>query len=567
MEHKWVLDDEFAEEDIERLAGELGVPRVLSHILLQRGVDCFDKAQTYFRPDLNELYDPYLMKDMDIAVKRLNEALSKGEKILVFGDYDVDGVSSCSLVYLVLAKLVGSKASYYIPDRIKDGYGLSKRAIEKARDDGISLIITVDCGVTAIEEVKHATECGVDIIISDHHESGDELPPAVAVLDPKRKDCPYPFKELAGVGVAFKFMQGLYDQLGMNKSELDEYLDLVAIGSSADIVPLIDENRILVRHGLDRINYNPRFGVKALLESTGLDKRDITVGLIVFVVAPRINAVGRMGDAGRAVKLLVARSLQQGRVAAKELERENKLRRTVDENTFKEAIELVEQKLQPDDDSCIVLYQKDWHPGVIGIVASRIVERYYRPAIMISVVNGVGKGSARSIANFNIYEAIKSCSEYLEAFGGHKYAAGLTIKEENIPAFVEKFKIAAANTLPEKDLIPTVQVDCEVRLKDFDERLMRLLKLMGPFGPKNLRPVFVSRQLNIVGDPCIVGGNHLKLNVEQNGVVMNAIGFNLGNHLEKVKTQKALVDCAYVIEENFWNGRKKLQLRLKDVKV
>jgi len=567
MEHKWVLDDEFAEEDIERLAGELGVPRVLSHILLKRGVDDFDKAQTYFRPDLSKLYDPYLMKDMDIAVERLNKALSEGEKMLVFGDYDVDGVSSCSLVYLVLAKLVGSKASYYIPDRITEGYGLSKQSIDKAREDNISLIITVDCGVTAIEEVKYANERGVDVIVCDHHESGDELPPAVAVLDPKRKDCPYPFKELAGVGVAFKFMQGLFEQLGMNKSELDEYLDLVAIGSSADIVPLIDENRILVRHGLDMINYNPRYGVKALLESTGLDKRDITVGLIVFVIAPRINAVGRMGDAGRAVKLLVARSLQQGRVAAKELERENKLRRTVDENTFKEAVEIVESKLQPDDDSCIVLYKKDWHPGVIGIVASRIVEKYYRPAIMISVVNGIGKGSARSIQGFNIYEAIKSCDEYLEAFGGHKYAAGLTIKEENIPAFIEKFKIAAENTLPESDLVPTVRVDCEVALNDFDERLMRLLKLMGPFGPKNLRPVFVSRNLNVVGDPCVVGGNHLKMNVEQNGVVMPVIGFNLGNRLEQVKTQKALVDCAYVIEENFWNGRKKLQLRLKDLKV
>ncbi len=392
------------------------------------------------------------------------------------------------------------------------------------------------------------------------------MPPANAILDPKRNDCPYPFKELAGVGVGFKLIQGLYQRLGMEVSELDEYLDIVAIGSSADIVPLVDENRILVRHGLDQINYNPRFGVKALLESAGIDKREMTVGLIVFVIGPRINAVGRMGDARRAVQLLTAQSLQQARILAKELERENKVRRSVDENTFKEAVEIVENRLLAQDDSAFVLYKKDWHPGVIGIVASRIVERYYRPTIMISVADGIGKGSARSVANFNVYEAIKECSEYLTAYGGHKYAAGLTIEEDKIPAFAEKFKEIARQRLTEEDLIPSMKIDCEVELNEFDERLMRLLKLMGPFGPMNLRPIFVSRNLKVVGDPCIVGNNHLKLTVEQNGVVMTAIGFNLGEMLDRIKEKKQSIHCAYAIEENHWNGRKELQLRLKDIK-
>ncbi len=566
MEYKWVIHHEVDEEDVDALVEELGIPRVLSRILLKRGVDNFEKAQLYFRPTLEQLHDPFLMKDMDVATERLHRALETGEKIQVYGDYDVDGVSGCTLLYLVLSRMVGSKVSYYIPDRISEGYGLSREAMRESAEKGVNLIVTVDCGVTAVEEIRYARELGIDVIVCDHHEPGDELPPAVAVLDPKRPDCPYPFKELAGVGVGFKFLQGLYAHLGLEQSELDEYLDIVAIGSCADIVPLVDENRILVRHGLDRINFNPRFGVRALIESSGLSKKEITAGLIVFVLAPRINAVGRMGDARRGVQLLAAESLQKAREMAKELEKENRLRRNVDEVTFKEALEIVETKLDPENDYAFVLYKRDWHPGVIGIVASRIVERYYRPTIMISVVDGVGKGSARSVTNFNIYEAIKECSEFLTTFGGHKYAAGLTIPEENIPPFIEKFKEVARRELTEEDLVPVMKVDCEVELKEFDERLIRLLKLMGPFGPLNLRPVFVSRNLRVVGEPSVVGNNHLKLSVEQDGVVMSAIGFNLGDRLPHILNNNQVLDCAYVIEENYWNGRKELQLRLKDIK-
>ncbi len=566
MEYKWVFDCDYDEEDIAKIASELAVPEVMARILLNRQIDSFEKARVFFRPDLENLHDPFLMKDMDVAVDRLFHALENGERILIYGDYDVDGVSAASLMYLVLSRLVGSRVSYYIPDRMTEGYGLSEKGIREAAEKGVSLIVTVDCGVTAVEEIRLARELGMDTIVCDHHQPGEQLPPAVAVLDPKRPDCPYPFKELAGVGVGFKLLQGLYKRLQLDEAELDEYLDLVAIGSAADIVPLVDENRILVRHGLDKINYNPRYGVKALLETAGLNGREMSVGLIVFVIAPRINAVGRLGDARRAVQLLTAQTLQKARLLAKELEKENRLRRDIDETTFKEALSIVEEKLDPTRDRAFVLYKRDWHPGVIGIVASRIVERFYRPTILISVVDGIGKGSARSIANFNIYEAIKSCSHLLTGFGGHKYAAGLTIDENRIPEFVECFKQAAASQLEPEDLVPSLRIDSEVELKDFDQRFVRLLKLLGPFGPMNMRPVFVSRNLKMYGSPSIVGNNHLRLKVEQNGVIMDAIGFNMGDYLNKIQENNGVIDCAFVVEENRWNGQVKLQLRLKDIR-
>ena len=566
MDYKWVIDCDYNDEDVDRLSKELGIPDLLSKILLKRGIDSFEKARHYFRPDLEALHDPFLMKDMERAVDRLVQALENGEKIMVYGDYDVDGVSGASLLYLVLSQLVGPKVSYYIPDRITEGYGLSIKSIDEIAAQGVSLIVTIDCGVTAVEEIAHANQLGIDVIVADHHQPGETLPPAVAVLDPKREDCPYPFKELAGVGVGFKFMQALYKRLGLPESELDQYLDIVALGSCADIVPVIDENRILVRHGLDRINFNPRYGIKALLESSGIEKKEITVGLIVFVLAPRINAVGRMGDAKRAVQLFTARSLQEARAIARELERENKARRNVDETTFKEALEIVENRLDPENDYAFVLYKKDWHPGVIGIVASRIVERYYRPTIMISVVDGIGKGSARSISGFNIYEAIRDCSHLLTAFGGHKYAAGLTIEEEKIPAFIKCFKNIARERITPQDLVPQMTIDCEANFKYFNDRFIRLLKLMSPFGPMNMRPIFMSRNVRIVEEPAIVGNNHLKLVLEQEGHKFEAIGFNMADALPRIQQKGGVVDCAYVLEENHWNGKKTIQLRLKDIK-
>jgi single-stranded-DNA-specific exonuclease len=566
MEYKWVQDCDYDQKIVDEIATELAVPPIMARILLNRQIDSFEKAHTFFRPDLENLYDPFLMKDMDKGVERLHRALLNGENILVYGDYDVDGVCSASLLYLVLSRMVGPKVSYYIPDRITEGYGLSDKSIKEAAENGVNLIVTVDCGVTAIEEVQLANDLGMDTVVCDHHQPAEQLPAAVAVLDPKLPDSNYPFEELAGVGVAFKLLQGLYKKLDLPEAELDEFLDLVAIGSCADIVPLIDENRILVRHGLDKINYNPRYGVRALLESSGLSNREVTAGLIVFVLAPRINAVGRLGDARRAVQLFNSQSLQQARTFARELEKENRARRDIDEITFKDAQSIVENRLNPNEDKAFVLYKEDWHPGVIGIVASRIVEKFYRPTIMITVMDGIGKGSARSIANFNIYQAIKECSHLLSGFGGHKYAAGLTINQDMIPEFVKCFKKAAEKDIQLEDLIPNIRIDGEIELQQFTPRFIRLLKLLGPFGPMNMRPVFMSRNLKIIGNPSIVGQNHLKLKLEQEGSVFDAIGFNMGDYLAKIEKNDGIVDCVYGIEENRWNGKTQIQLRLKDIR-
>ncbi|MCK5074967.1 MAG: single-stranded-DNA-specific exonuclease RecJ, partial [Calditrichia bacterium] len=366
------------------------------------------------------------------AVARLIAALKKGEHILVYGDYDVDGTTSSALVYMVLRKFAGFRVSFFIPDRMNEGYGLSEEGLNKAKDDGVNLIITVDCGITAVKEVAYAKKLGMDVIISDHHVPAETYPDAVAILDPKREDDSYPFNELAGVGVAYKLLQALFEELKLDQNDLADFLDLVAVGSCADIVPLIDENRILVKNGLDIINQNPRVGIRALLESAGIARRHIQASTVVFSMAPRINAAGRMGDASRAVNLFVTEDMETARTFARVLEDENRTRRTIDEGTFKEAVELVEKYPDKFDSKAFVVYKTDWHPGVIGIVASRMVEKYYKPMIMIAVSNGIGKGSARSVDNFDIYSAIKKCEEYLTEFGGHKNAAGLSIKEENI---------------------------------------------------------------------------------------------------------------------------------------
>ncbi len=566
MEYKWIQDCDYDEKIVAEIAKELAVPSIMARILLNRQIDSFEKAYNFFRPDLENLHDPYLMNGMDQAVDRLHHALLNGENILIYGDYDVDGVSAASLLYLALARMVGPKVSYYIPDRITEGYGLSEKSIREVAKNGISLIITVDCGVTAVSEIQLAKELGLDTIVCDHHQPSEELPSAVAILDPKLPDSKYPFDELAGVGVAFKLLQGLYKRLELSEAELDEYLDLVAIGSCADIVPLIDENRILVRHGMDRINYNPRYGVRALLETSGLTNKEITAGLIVFVLAPRINAVGRLGDARRAVQLFSSQTLQQARTAARELEKENRARRNIDELTFKEALDIVENKLSLEEDKAFVIYKEDWHPGVIGIVASRLVEKFYRPTIMITVMDGIGKGSARSITNFNIYQAIKDCSHLLSGFGGHKYAAGLTIAENKIPEFVKCFKEVARQQIQPEDLIPCIKIDGEIELQEFNPRFIRLLKLLGPFGPMNMRPIFMSRKLKIVGSPNIVGQNHLKLKLEQNGAILDAIGFNMGDYIDRIDKNEGVIDCVYIVEENRWNGKTQIQLRLKDIR-
>jgi single-stranded-DNA-specific exonuclease len=567
MEYVWIIDETINNGQIESIKKELGVPDIIAKILLKRNIVSFEEAKKFFRPDLSELYSPFLMKDMDQAVQRLVKALQSGEHIRIYGDYDVDGTTGTALLYLVLSNLVGSRISYYIPDRINEGYGLSKEGIAKAKEDHVDLIITVDCGITAVDEIAYAKSLGIDVIISDHHQPGDVLPPADAVLDPKRSDCEYPFKELAGCGVAFKLLQAVYQELNLDQEELNEYLDLVAIGSCADIVPLVDENRILVKNGLDLINQNPRVGIRALMESAGLARKEIQASTIVFSLAPRINAVGRMGDATRAVKLFTTSDIETARNFARILEKENQSRKNIDENTFKEAIELIETKLEKKNKKAYVLYKEDWHPGVIGIVASRIVERFYKPTVMIAVSDGIGKGSARSIEDFDVFQAIKQCEDLLLEFGGHKYAAGLSIELEKIPEFIERFTHFVENNITSEMLVPRIHVDAEAHLEEFTDQVLRILKLFGPFGPMNLRPVFMSRGCHILEGPQLIGKNHMKMKVQQGHAMFETIGFNMADKIEMLTGNHQRIDCVYTIHENVWNGKTTTQLRLKDIKL
>jgi single-stranded-DNA-specific exonuclease len=506
------------------------------------------------------------MRDMEKAVTRITTALRVGENILIYGDYDVDGTTGVSILYEALFKL-GGKVSFYIPNRMTEGYGLSLEGINYAVSRKIGMILTVDCGITAVKEVDYANSKGIDIIVCDHHEPAEEIPNAYAVLDPKLKDCPYPFKELAGVGVAFKLLQALYLSLGYNLSDLKEFLDLVAIGTAADIVPLLDENRILVKFGLEQINEEPRNGVFALLESSSLLGRVLDVSLIIFVLAPRINAVGRMTTANKAVHLLTSSSLQQSRNIAGILESENKMRRGIDETTCLEAISLAEDQIAKDQAKVLVLAKDGWHPGVIGIVASRIMEKFNRPTILISLKEGMGKGSARSTSNFDIYSALKGIEHVLENFGGHKYAAGLTVQESNIEFLRQEMQKITEDLISKEDLIPTLNCQSEISLKVLDASFLKWLKQFAPYGPHNMRPVFVTRDVEIVGDIQVVGGNHLKFKVKNDGIVIDAIAFNFAEIREKMKPSRQHIDAAFVIEENTWNGRTTIQMRIKDLNL
>lgn len=563
MRYRWVFRKPSPPEKIKTILENNNFNNIIAQLVFDRDLGSPELVRDFFYPRLEKLHNPFDMCDMERAVQRLITALREGEHILIYGDYDVDGITAVSLLYEAIFKL-GGKVSFYIPNRITEGYGLSKQGINTARERGVSLIITVDCGITAVHEVDVAVQKGVDVIICDHHEPSDTLPNATAILNPRRLDCHYAFKELAGVGVAFKFLQGLYSTLGYDATYLYPFLDLVAIGTAADIVPLIDENRILVKYGLERINNNPRRGIFALLESSSLIGREIGVNLIVFVLAPRINAVGRMSTAKKAVHLLTSSSLQQSRNIARVLESENKLRRGFDETTCQEAIDIITHTIDLDNTKILVLAKENWHPGVIGIVASRITERYNRPTILISIKDGIGKGSARSIINFDIYTALNSVSHLLDNFGGHKYAAGLTIRAENVAKLREELKLISERIISREELIPTLEVQSEISLNQLDARFLKWLKLFAPYGPQNMRPIFVSKNLEIVGEPAVVGNNHLKLKVKENGIVIDAIAYNFGEVKYDMKSMGQRIDAAYVIEENTWNGQTTVQMRIKD---
>ena len=567
IEKIWKIKDQPDEQSVLALADSLNISNILATILLNRKVTNFYEAKTYSRPDLEMLHDPFLMDGMQDATDRVIEAITNNQKIVVYGDYDVDGTSSSALMYLFLKEL-DADVEVHIPNRLTDGYGLSNESIDYLAEKKTELMITVDCGITAVEEIAHASEHGIDTIICDHHKPKEIIPNAVAVLDPIKPGCEYPFKYLSGAGVAFKLARAVADRVGQKDIVL-QYLDLVALSAAADIVSLTDENRILVRKGMELINTNPRPGILALIKSAKKEPGTLTAGQIVFTIAPRINAVGRMGDAMRAVNLLVADNDSEAKELALVLEDENYKRRKIDEVTFSHAIELIDKTIDLENDLGIILHEESWHPGVIGIVASRVVEKYNRPAIMLSTIDGLAKGSARSISGFNIYQPLEMCKDLLIQFGGHEAAAGVTLEVENIPKFRKRFNEILHESMTNKDFLPVIKVDIKISLSDITPKFIRILDQFSPFGPGNMRPVFISENVQLANYPRIVGKNHFLTSLRQNGSdkVFDTIGFNLGYFANVIDKEKDLLDIVYTIETITKNGATFPQIRLKDIKV
>ncbi|MBK9048834.1 MAG: single-stranded-DNA-specific exonuclease RecJ [Bacteroidetes bacterium] len=565
MEKKWVIKPRGEKEEIEALAKQLNIHPILVNLLVQRGHSTYEKAKEFFRPELKMLHDPYLMKDMEKAIARIDKAIAGKEKIMVFGDYDVDGTTAVALVYTFLKKRY-SLVDFYIPDRYKEGYGISNRGIEWADEQGISLIIALDCGIKSIDKIEYAKTFGIDFIICDHHRPGAELPDAVAVLDPKRNDCDYPFKELSGCGVGFKLIQAYVMAHKLEFTELEEYLDLVAISIAADIVPIVGENRILTYYGLKRLNSKPRPGIKAILDISG-NSRELTVNDVVFTIAPRINAAGRIESGNEAVELLISEKPDEAMSHGEEINKKNTTRKNLNETITREAMILIEQDTHFKDRKSTVLYNPKWHKGVIGIVASKLTDEFYRPTIILTKSNGVAAGSARSVKDFDIYNAIESCSDLLDQFGGHMYAAGLTMKEENIEAFKDRFEEIVCATIEDRMLIREIEIDDVISLGDINASFFNILKQFAPFGPGNMSPVFMSQEVYDRGDVRVVGNNHLKLSLiqkDQSRKVVDSIAFQLGKHFDRICGNESFHVC-YHIEENTFNGRTNLQLNVKDI--
>lgn len=573
--YRWKLKSVGDDALINQLRGELNdLPPELAHMLVQRGVKSFDEARYFFRAGLADLHDPFLMTGMREAVERIGAAIDSGEHVLVYGDYDVDGTTSTALLTGFLES-VGASVDYFVPNRFEHGYGLSQAGIDVCASKGARLIVTLDCGITSVEEAEYARACGIDLIICDHHTPLDTLPNALAVLDPKRSDCTYPFKELCGCGVAFKLVQGLLTALGRDSEEAVQYLDLVALATASDIVSVTGENRILLREGLKRLRTDPRVGIRCLAEETRTRLSDCTVTSILFSIGPRINAAGRLGDAGRAVSLLMTTDEVEAKARARQLERLNQERRELDQETLKEAVVLAERMLLSVDRHALVLHQEDWHMGVIGIVASRLVDRFYRPCVMLTSANGIAKGSARSINGVNVFEAIRSCEDLLLEFGGHDFAAGLSLKIEHIDAFRERFEANVASQVNAEIMDPVIEVDAQLNLSTISPRFWAVLRQFEPFGPDNAQPLFLSSDLSVSGVPKTVGRDnaHLKFSVQDSVPATrprDVIGFRMSEYLdilEESKMSGAPIELVYSLEENTWNGRTTVQLRAKDLRL
>ncbi len=572
MEYLWKQKPKTSQAAIDQLSKEINVNPTLANMLINRGVKSFEQAKSYFRPSLVQLHDPFLMKDMAEAVDRIQAAVAGGEKIMVYGDYDVDGTTAVALMYGFL-KTFYPDVVFYIPDRYKEGYGISEKGVRIAAENDIKLIIALDCGIKAIEKVALASELGVDFIICDHHTPGDKLPAAVAVLDAKRNDCNYPYKELSGAGVGFKLIQAIAMKRGIDSSQLDAYLDLVAVSIAADIVPITGENRILAYYGLDRLNNTPRPGLKALMLSSNLEK-DIGISDVVFKIGPRINASGRLEHAKASVELLISTDLEAAMERAKVVDEVNATRRNFDENITKEAFEMIALREELTVWNSTVLFKEDWHKGVIGIVASRCIEKYYRPTIILTESNGKATGSARSVVDFNIYEAIEECADLLDQFGGHMYAAGLTLPVENVIAFQEKFEAVVKSRIEEVHRKPVIEVDDELLLDQINYKFYNILRQMAPFGPGNTEPIF--RISNVYAeDVAVLKDKHLRFKIVQDGQVTTPVclGFGMADRTKdpdlttvNMLRGKMRFDIVAEMRENVFRDKSSLQLYVKDIK-
>lgn len=562
MEKRWNLL--IADTAIQRqLQDVLKISPVLCKLLVLRGISTFDEAKAYFRPQLSALHDPFLMKDMDKAVQRIEKAIEHKEKILVYGDYDVDGTTAVAVVYRFLRN-IHPHCDYYIPHRYREGYGVSKMGIDFAADNAFTLIVSLDCGIKSVELVKYASERGIDFIICDHHMPDEEVPQAVAILNAKQTDCPYPFKELCGCGVGLKLIQALCTHFGLPDESWHEFLDLVAVAIAADIVPIRDENRILTFFGLQKVNQRPSTGIRALIELAKM-QGEIHVNNLVFVIAPRVNAAGRMDDARKAVQLFIAEDYNEAANLAEQLHSDNTDRREVDLTITEQAFAMIENDEAHRNRKSTVLHDAGWHKGVVGIVASRLIEKYYRPTIVLTDSGDKVAGSARSVLGFNVYEAIHQCKDLLENYGGHFYAAGLTLKKENVNAFSLKFEEVVAASITNEMLVPEITIDTKIKLKDLTRKFNNILMQMEPFGPENMRPIFLAEKVYETGKSRIVKEAHIKFELMQEGITVEGIGFGLSGKFGLLKPNYP-VDVVFTLDENEWNGVKKLQIRVIDLR-
>ena len=569
MDKIWNLKKQGDLNEVKHLSAALNVNMVIARLLVQRGIKTFNDAKAFFRPRLSDLLNPFLMKDMDKAVARVEQAIANKEKVMVYGDYDVDGTTSVAMMYSFLKSRI-EHIEYYIPDRYSEGYGISPQSINYAIGNGFTLVIALDCGIKAVEKIADAKERGLDFIICDHHNPGSEIPPAVAVLDPKQPECPYPNKELSGCGVGFKLLQAYCQKNNLEQDEIYDMLDLLVVSIASDIVPIIGENRVMAYYGLKKLNTNPGIGLQTIINLAGIGGTEITISDIVFKIGPRLNASGRIEHGKKSVQILVSDDNEKSDIIGEEIDSYNEIRKTLDRDITQEALDMIESSDELKFMNSTVLYNRDWHKGVVGIVASRVTEQYYRPSIILTESNGLATGSARSVRDFDLYEAIGKCSDLLESYGGHMYAAGLTLKIENIPVFRQRFEEIVTSQITNLQQTQTIEIDAKITLSEINPRFYRILKQFAPFGPHNMSPVFVTEDVYDAGTSRLVGKNqeHLKLDLVEpdvNSGIFAGIAFNQKHAFELI-TSGSPFDICYSIAENDYRGKINLQLFIKDIK-